>query len=129
MPFLCSLQSFTVFPVCAVCDCLRAAVVAGMKYQIPALIKHSGGKGSIVNFSSVLGIVGWRSIAAYCASKHAVIGLTRAAALENSTQGVRVNAVCPGYVDTPLLSEISEQNKKALASRHPMSECFFAFSF
>jgi len=72
----------------------------GMKYGI-RLLRRSGG-GSIVNTSSTGGLRGWPGIAAYIASKHAVVGLTRTAALECAPHGVRVNAVCPGPMDTPM---------------------------
>lgn len=78
------------------------SVFYGMRAQIPA-ISASGG-GSIVNVSSVLGVVGTAGSASYSAAKHGVIGLTRTAAIENASDGVRVNAVGPGFVDTPMLS-------------------------
>jgi NAD(P)-dependent dehydrogenase (short-subunit alcohol dehydrogenase family) len=71
----------------------RAAVVA---------MRRSGG-GSIVNIASNVGLVGTERLAAYCASKGAVIALTRAMALDHAAEGIRVNAVCPGSVDTPMM--------------------------
>jgi NAD(P)-dependent dehydrogenase (short-subunit alcohol dehydrogenase family) len=71
----------------------------GMKYQIPLM----QGKGAIVNVSSIAGLVGFSNLAPYVASKHAVIGLTRAAAIENTRRGIRINAVCPGVIRTPMV--------------------------
>lgn len=72
-----------------------------MQAQIAHMLDHGGG--AIVNCASIGGVVGAWNQAAYVASKHAVVGLTRAAGLEYAARGVRVNAICPGGVDTPLL--------------------------
>jgi NAD(P)-dependent dehydrogenase (short-subunit alcohol dehydrogenase family) len=72
-----------------------------MKYEIPLMLEH--GAGTIVNTSSVYGMVAGRGVAAYVASKHGVAGLTRAAALEFAPHGIRINAVCPGAIRTPML--------------------------
>ena len=81
------------------------------------------GGGSIVNMASVAGLVGLRNRAAYCASKGAVIALTRALAVDHVADGVRVNAVCPGTVDSPwvrrLVEEVGE-SLDALRARQPM---------
>lgn len=77
------------------------AVFRGMKAQITAM--RAGGGGAIVNTASVAGLVAMRDSAAYVAAKHAVMGLTRAAALDAIGSAIRINAVCPGIIDTPLL--------------------------
>jgi len=69
--------------------------------EIPVMLKQ--GRGAIVNCASVAGLVGIKGLPAYCASKHGVVGLTRAAALEYGDKGIRVNAVCPGAIQTPML--------------------------
>jgi NAD(P)-dependent dehydrogenase (short-subunit alcohol dehydrogenase family) len=72
-----------------------------MKYGIPPMLEQSGG--SVINIASVASFVGFRRDAAYCASKGAVLMLTRQAALDYAPHGVRVNAICPGFIDTPML--------------------------
>lgn len=77
-------------------------------------------QGVIVNTASVAGIGAFRGCAAYVASKHAIIGLTRAAALEYASSGIRINAVCPGFVDTPLLGLRGEASEAGLKGRVPL---------
>lgn len=89
-----------------------------MKYEIPAMLKY--GKGSIVNCSSIAGLVGFETIPAYVASKHGVIGLTETAALEFAKQNIRVNAVCPGAIHTPMLERFTRGEEDTMASQDPM---------
>jgi NAD(P)-dependent dehydrogenase (short-subunit alcohol dehydrogenase family) len=77
-----------------------------MKYEIAAMLGQGGG--AIVNMSSVLGSVGLPTAPAYTAAKHAIVGLTKVAAMEYARLGIRINAVAPGWIETPLLSEHSE---------------------
>lgn len=90
----------------------------GMKYQIAAFLQHGGG--SIVNISSILGSVGFAGSAAYTAAKHGVVGLTQTAALEYSVKNIRINAVGPGFIATPLLSGLDAGIKNQLVALHPI---------
>jgi NAD(P)-dependent dehydrogenase (short-subunit alcohol dehydrogenase family) len=93
-----------------------------MKYEIIQMLTQ--GSGTIVNTASIMGLVGsWSGTAAYNASKHGVVGLTKTAALEYATSGIRVNAVCPGYIHTPLIEEALTSNpalEAQIVARHPV---------
>ncbi|MFD6445107.1 SDR family NAD(P)-dependent oxidoreductase [Promicromonospora sp. NPDC060204] len=92
-------------------------VFYGLRYQLPAMVAAGGG--AIVNMASVLGSVGIAENAAYVASKHALVGLTKVAALEYTEQGVRTNAVGPGFIDTPLVrASLSPEALTALENEH-----------
>ena len=96
-----------------------SGVFYGLRYQIPAMLASGGG--SIVNIASILGKVGTKNSSAYVASKHGVIGLTEAAALEYADKGIRVNSMGPGYILTPLLTRtLDDAAMKALVGLHPM---------
>jgi NAD(P)-dependent dehydrogenase (short-subunit alcohol dehydrogenase family) len=89
-----------------------------MKYEIPLMLNQGGG--AIVNTSSGAGVKGFRDQAAYVAAKHGVVGLTRAAALDYAAQHIRINAVCPGIIDTPMMDRFGggtpEGKEKELTS-------------
>jgi NAD(P)-dependent dehydrogenase (short-subunit alcohol dehydrogenase family) len=97
-----------------------SGVFYGMKYQIPAMLKAGGG--SIVNVASILGAVAMAGAPAYTAAKHGVVGLTQAAALEYSAQGVRVNAVGPAFIHTPMIERLESDaaSAQALIAQHPI---------
>ena len=76
-----------------------------LKYEIRQMLKQRAG-GAIVNMASIIGLIGSAGVAAYSASKHGVIGLTKTAALENAKNGIRINAVCPGFTETPMADRV-----------------------
>lgn len=98
-------------------------VFLSLKYELQQLIKQGQG-GAVVNVASILGLVGFANAAAYVSAKHGVVGLTETAAIENSRNGIRVNAICPGFIRTPLISSagIMEESDayKAIAAMHPI---------
>jgi NAD(P)-dependent dehydrogenase (short-subunit alcohol dehydrogenase family) len=95
-------------------------VLFGMRYQIPAMIAAGARQCAIVNMASIHGMVAALGNSAYTASKHAVVGLTRNAAAEYGAQGLRINCVGPGYIETPLLAKLPAEHKTALVAKHPL---------
>ncbi len=92
-----------------------------MKYELRQMIAQESG--SIVNTSSIMGQVACRDASAYIAAKHGVVGLTRAAAVENAALGIRVNALCPGYIRTPMVERLFAAHpeiEKSAEARHPV---------
>ena len=93
-----------------------------MKYEIKEMLKHHGG--AIVNNASILGVVGYANAPAYTAAKHGVLGLTKAAALEYAPHHIRINAVCPAFIETPMLARTGfttdPQKRAAIETLHPL---------
>lgn len=90
-----------------------------MKYEIPLILQQGG---TIVNISSGAGVKGFKG-AAYCASKHGVVGLTRSAALEYADTNLRINAVCPGMIDTPMMKRFTggtEEGRQGAIAQEPI---------
>jgi NAD(P)-dependent dehydrogenase (short-subunit alcohol dehydrogenase family) len=106
-------------------NCVIAVNLTGvwrcMKHEIPHLLRRGG---AIVNMASILGTVGFANAAAYTAAKHGVVGLTRAAALEYASQGLRINVVCPAFIQTPMLERAGiledEAAREQLIQLHPI---------
>lgn len=98
-----------------------SGVFYGMKYQIPAMLQAGGG--AIVNIASILGLVAYARAPAYTAAKHGVLGLTQCAALEYASQGVRINAVAPAFIQTPMIRGVDADPEahRALVGLHPMA--------
>jgi NAD(P)-dependent dehydrogenase (short-subunit alcohol dehydrogenase family) len=95
------------------------SVFLGMRAQLPAIVANGGG--SIVNVASILGSVGFALSSAYVTAKHGLVGLTKNAAIEYATEGVRVNAVGPGFIKTPMVdAALDEATQEFLAMKHPI---------
>jgi len=94
-----------------------------LKYELQQMSQLCGG--SIVNVSSICGLVGFPDASAYVAAKHGVVGLTKTASIEFAQQGVRINAVCPGFIMTPMHTGVGiqtgDETYKQLAEKHPMN--------
>jgi NAD(P)-dependent dehydrogenase (short-subunit alcohol dehydrogenase family) len=93
-----------------------------LKYQIETFLKQ-GTPGSIVSTASVAGLVGTRGGSAYCGAKHGVIGITKSAALECARKSIRINAVCPGVIQTPMVDRMTSATgitSQALIDQEPM---------
>ncbi len=90
-----------------------------VKYEIPAIMETGG---AIVNMASILGQVGFASAPAYVAAKHGVVGLTKNAAIEYASSGIRINAIGPAFIKTPMIAKLEEdsQSLNLLISLHPM---------
>lgn len=89
-----------------------------MKHEIACMLAAGGG--SIVNASSIAGLLGYQGGVAYIAAKHGVLGLTKTAAIECAEAGVQINAVCPGYVDTPMIATYGPERAKIWVEKHPI---------
>lgn len=94
------------------------SVFYSMKYEIAAMLKNGGG--AIVNMASILGSVAFPNAPAYVTAKHGVVGMTKAAALDYAKKGIRVTAVGPGFIDTPLLQGMPEDAYNGLTAMHPI---------
>lgn len=94
-------------------------VFYGLRYEIPAMLRSGGG--AIVNMASILGSVGFATAVAYTSAKHALLGMTKVAAMEYAARGLRVNAVGPGFIDTPLLARnLDAGTLQHIAALHPV---------
>ncbi|WP_405474086.1 SDR family NAD(P)-dependent oxidoreductase [Paenarthrobacter ilicis] len=97
-----------------------SGVLYGMRYQIPAILESGASEGAIVNMASIHGTVAAPGNAAYTAAKHGVVGMTKNAAAEYGAQGLRVNAIGPGYIETPLLAAAPKEVINGLEAKHSL---------
>jgi len=95
-------------------------VLYGMRCQIPAMLTAGAGESAIVNMASIHGTVAAIGNGAYTAAKHGVVGLTKNAAAEYGSQGLRINCVGPAYIETPLLANLPDDFRTQLIARHPL---------
>jgi NAD(P)-dependent dehydrogenase (short-subunit alcohol dehydrogenase family) len=95
-------------------------VFYSLRYELPA-IEATGQGGAIVNVASILGSVGFAGSSAYVAAKHGVVGLTKTAAAEYAPKNIRVNAVGPGFIETPLLKDMDQEAYDGLVGLHPIA--------
>ncbi|MEV4346456.1 SDR family NAD(P)-dependent oxidoreductase [Actinoplanes sp. NPDC049596] len=95
-----------------------SGVFYSMRAEIPAMLASGGG--SIVNMASILGKVGFGMAVAYVAAKHGVVGMTKSAAIEYAQQGIRINSVGPGFIDTPLLATADQEVIAGVSALHPL---------
>jgi NAD(P)-dependent dehydrogenase (short-subunit alcohol dehydrogenase family) len=118
----CSIHEKPIDDYNRVMDTNVRGVFLTLRYEIAAMLKNS--RGAIVNASSVSGIVGFPGASVYVASKHAVLGLTKSAALEYAPLGIRINAIAPGGTETPLLNRITggpgTEKRREFVAFHPM---------
>ncbi|WP_332693965.1 SDR family NAD(P)-dependent oxidoreductase [Devosia sp.] len=94
------------------------SVFYSMKYEIPEMLKAGGG--AIVNMASILGSVAFPSAPAYVTAKHGVVGMTKSAALDYAKKGIRVTAVGPGFIDTPMLAALPKEAHEGIKAMHPV---------
>lgn len=95
-------------------------VLYAMRYQVPAMLEAGAEESAIVNMASIHGTVAALGNVAYTAAKHGVVGLTKNAAAEYGPEGLRINAIGPAYIDTPLLKAMDDDARKGLIAKHPL---------